>query len=349
MNMNVGLENTAIQARPQVAAWLVVVAVMVAAMVLLGGATRLTHSGLSMVQWRPLMGILPPLGEAAWAEVFALYKAYPEYQQINQGMNLAAFKSIFYFEYSHRLLGRSIGLAFAVPFLWFWFHGRLERRHLAPLFGLFLLGGLQGLIGWWMVKSGLVDQPDVSQYRLAVHLGMAVAIFGGLIWVILDLQGGVPIHAGHGRELRLWSKLIVGWVFLQILSGALVAGLDGGLVYNTFPMMNQYWLPPELTDLSPGWLNMFKNAVTVQFDHRLGAYLCTILILALWHRSRTFTLAPAARRALHLTLAALALQVGLGIATLLWVVPVPLAMLHQGGALLLFAAAVHLMFRLLRR
>ncbi|MBT3534430.1 MAG: heme A synthase [Rhodospirillaceae bacterium] len=339
----------AIRARPLIAAWLLFVAVMVAAMVILGGATRLTHSGLSMVQWQPLMGILPPVDEAAWRDVFARYKQYPEYLRINQGMTLDEFKGIFYFEYSHRIFGRVIGLVFAIPFIFFLLSGRIERRRWLVLFGLLLAGGLRGLIGWWMVKSGLVDQPDVSQYRLAVHLGMAFLILGGLIWVALDLLAQPAPAPKVGGKGLLWSKLVVVVIFIQVLSGALVAGLDGGLVYNSFPMMNEYWLPPELGDLSPGWLNLFENPVTVQFDHRIGAYVCTLAVLALWFRMRGLALAPLTRRALHMTLAALVLQLALGIVTLLWIVPVPLAILHQGGALVLFAAAVHLMFRLHQR
>ncbi len=344
----------AVGARPQVAAWLLAVAVLVALMVMLGGATRLTHSGLSMVQWQPLMGVLPPMNEAAWMDVFERYKQYPEYQKINQGMSLEEFKSIFYFEYAHRVLGRLIGLAFALPFVWFWATGRIERRMRIPLVGLFLLGGLQGLIGWWMVKSGLVDRPDVSHYRLAVHLGVAVLIFGGLIWAALSLlfprPEGVTKTVFVG-ELRLWVVVILTMIFLQILSGALVAGLDAGLIYNSFPTMNGYWLPPELGDLSPGWINLFENPVTVQFDHRIGAYICTILIVGLWLRQQLTpklgaAFAGAARKAMALTLAALALQLALGIVTLLWVVPVVIAVLHQGGALLLFAAATLLAFHL---
>jgi len=343
--LQMGDEARAISARPYVGGWLLAVGAMVAAMVLLGGATRLTHSGLSMVQWQPLMGILPPLGKGAWAEVFAMYKAYPEYQQINQGMTLGEFKRIFYFEYSHRLLGRSIGLVFAVPFIWFLATGRLERRRRLVLFGLLLAGGLQGLIGWWMVQSGLVDRPDVSQYRLAIHLGLAFIIFAGLIWVALDLLSD---SAGRHSAGRTGAIFLVGVVFLQVLSGALVAGLDGGLVYNSFPMMNQYWLPPELSQLRPVWTNLFENPVTVQFDHRIGAYICTILVVVLWWRLRGAGISPAARFALRLTIGALAVQLALGIATLLWAVPLPLAMLHQAGALLFFSATLLLAHRLRR-
>ncbi|MBT3369630.1 MAG: heme A synthase [Rhodospirillaceae bacterium] len=346
-------EARAIGARPQVAIWLLVVAAMVVGMVMLGGATRLTHSGLSMVQWQPLMGILPPLSEEAWQETFEKYQQYPEYKKINQGMTLPEFKGIFYYEYSHRVLGRGIGLVFALPFLWFLLTGRVERRRRKSLLGLFLLGGLQGLIGWWMVKSGLVDRPDVSQYRLTVHLGVAFLILGGLIWVALDLLSKSP--AGNvvgdvaGRAagaLRGWAWAAVLLVLLQALSGGLVAGLDAGFVYNTFPMMNEYWLPPELGELSPWWLNMFENVITVQFDHRIGAYLCTLLLIWIWFKARLLDLDPAARLALRLSLAALVLQLALGIATLVLLIPVSLAVLHQGGALLLFAATVQLAYRL---
>jgi len=338
----------AIDARPMVAGWLLVVAVMVGAMVLLGGATRLTHSGLSMVQWQPLLGTLPPLGEAAWMDVFEKYKQYPEYLKVNQGMTLAEFKGIFYYEYSHRVLGRGIGLVFALPFLWFLFSGRIEKHRRKALFGLFLLGGLQGLIGWWMVKSGLVDRPDVSQYRLTIHLGVAFLIFGGLIWAALDLiaKGSDADEGIPPRPLRTLSWAAVFLVLLQILSGGLVAGLDAGFVYNTFPMMNEYWFPPELGQLSPWWLNMFENVITVQFDHRIGAYLVTLLTVWIWFKARSVSVSGATRMALNLVFLALAIQLGLGIGTLVMVVPVALAVLHQGGALLLFAAVVHLAFRL---
>ena len=347
-------EARAIGARPQVVAWLLVVAAMVVAMVMLGGATRLTHSGLSMVQWQPLMGVLPPLSEEAWQETFEKYQQYPEYKKINRGMTLPEFKGIFYYEYSHRVLGRGIGLAFAVPFLWFLLTGRIERRRRKTLLGLFLLGGLQGLIGWWMVKSGLVDRPDVSQYRLTVHLGVAFLILGALIWVVLDLLAkSAPGNAEGGDSAGVDSGALRGWawatvlaVLLQALSGGLVAGLDAGFVYNTFPMMNEYWLPPELGELSPWWLNMLENVVTVQFSHRIGAYLCSLLLLLVWFKARALDLDPPARSALRLSIAALVLQLALGIGTLVLLIPVSLAVLHQGGALLLFAATVQLAFRL---
>ncbi len=339
-------QERAARSRSLIAGWLLLVAVTVAVMVMLGGATRLTHSGLSMVQWQPLMGVLPPLTEGAWRAVFELYKAYPEFQKINQGMTLVEFKSIFYFEYAHRMLGRFIGLEFALPFIWFLLTGRIERGRRLALFGLFCLGGVQGIIGWWMVKSGLVNQPDVSHYRLTVHLGVAVLILGGLLWAALDLMIRGTKAAAPG--LRQGANCLLGIIFLQILTGGLVAGLNAGFIYNSFPMMNQYWFPPELWDLSPFWVNMLENVVTVQFDHRIGAYVCVILTSWLWWRCRSSNLSPNARTALNLVVGAMFLQFALGIATLLWVVPVPIAVLHQGGALLLFAAAIYLSFRLHR-
>ena len=270
-------QERAARSRSLIAGWLLLVAVTVAVMVMLGGATRLTHSGLSMVQWQPLMGVLPPLTEDAWRAVFELYKAYPEFQKINQGMTLVEFKSIFYFEYAHRMLGRFIGLEFALPFIWFLLTGRIEHGRRLALFGLFCLGGVQGIIGWWMVKSGLVNQPDVSHYRLTVHLGVAVLILGGLLWAALDLMIRGTKAAAPG--LRHGANCLLGIIFLQILTGGLVAGLNAGFIYNSFPMMNQYWFPPELWDLSPFWVNMLENVVTVQFDHRIGAYACVILTL----------------------------------------------------------------------
>ena len=339
-------QERAARSRSLIAGWLLLVAVTVAVIVMLGGATRLTHSGLSMVQWQPLMGVLPPLTEDAWRAVFELYKAYPEFQKINQGMTLVEFKSIFYFEYAHRMLGRFIGLEFALPFIWFLLTGRIEHGRRLALFGLFCLGGVQGIIGWWMVKSGLVNQPDVSHYRLTVHLGVAVLILGGLLWAALDLMIRRTKAAAPG--LRHGANCLLGIIFLQILTGGLVAGLNAGFIYNSFPKMNQYWFPPELWDLSPFWVNMLENVVTVQFDHRIGAYVCVILTSWLWWRCRASNLSPNVRTALNLVLSAMFLQFALGIATLLWVVPVPIAVLHQGGALLLFAAAVYLSFRLHR-
>jgi len=328
--------------------WLLCVAALVFAMVLLGGATRLTHSGLSMVEWQPLMGILPPLNEAEWQETFDKYKQYPEYQKINRGMTLPEFKRIFYFEYGHRVLGRVIGLSFAVPFLWFLWRRVITRREVPVLLGLFVLGGLQGVVGWWMVKSGLVDRPDVSHIRLTVHLGLAVAIFAALLWVafgyLFDTADRQP-PAGRQR-LAGWTVVVLLVVLVQLLSGGLVAGLDGGMVYNTFPKMNAYWVPPEFGQLSPLWRDMLDNPVTAQFDHRLGAYLTILAVGLLWWRGRPGAPGPQSRRALDVTLAVVLLQVALGVATLLTVVDATLGVVHQGGALVLLTAVLYALHRL---
>jgi cytochrome c oxidase assembly protein subunit 15 len=328
------------------AIWLAVVAALVFAMVLLGGATRLTHSGLSMVEWKPLMGVLPPLSDADWQETFGKYQQSPEYKKINFGMSLAEFKRIFYFEYFHRILGRTIGLAFALPFLWFLFKRMIPRRRVPVLLGLFLLGGMQGLVGWWMVKSGLVDRPDVSHYRLAAHLGLAVVILGALVWVALDMWDSGKDAAMRATSPR-WpaAAAVLLLTLLQILTGALVAGLDAGLVYNTFPMMGEYWLPPELADLSPWWLNILENPYTVQFDHRIGAYL---LVIAVGWLSWSIRAIPGLERSLPFIIASLLVQFALGVATLLLQVPVVLGVLHQAGALVLFVALVHCLYRLRR-
>ncbi len=315
-----------------VAIWLLAVAVLVFAMVILGGVTRLTHSGLSMVEWRPLIGILPPLSQADWLEVFEKYKQFPEYQQVNRGMSLAEFKRIFAFEYAHRVLGRLIGLAFALPFLWFLATGRIRRRRLLPLLGLFAAGGLQGLIGWWMVKSGLVDRPDVSHYRLTVHLGVAVAIFGGLIWYAATLW---PVAGLADRGAHRLAVVAVALIFGQILIGAMVAGLDAGYVYNTFPDMNGDWLAEDIWYLEPGWRNLIDNPATVQFVHRCGAYLAVLAVALLWWRARRTAPLPA-----NLSLAAVALQFGLGVLTLILVMPAPLAAAHQAMALVLFGCVL---------
>ena len=319
-----------------VAVWLLTVAFLVFAMVLIGGATRLMHAGLSMVEWRPLIGALPPMNEADWAALFAKYRQFPEYQKLNQGMTLAAFKEIFLFEYVHRLMGRLIGLAFALPMLFFLFSGRLRRRRVGPVIGLFLAGGAQGLIGWWMVKSGLVDRPDVSHYRLTIHLGLAIAIFGALIWFALDMLLG-PGSRRVGR--RGLIELITLVIFLQMLLGAMVAGLDAGLIYNSFPRMGGNWLPADIWVLVPGWRNLLENPATLQFAHRLGAVLASLLVLLFWWRARTNGAGPV-RRTAHLLVLLVLAQFLLGVLTLLYAVPVGLGVAHQGFALLLFGAAV---------
>ena len=337
----------AVGANRAMALWLLVVAGLVFLMVMLGGATRLTQSGLSMVHWQ-FAGALPPMDQAQWTAEFERYKQFPEYQKINRGMSLAEFKTIYWFEYSHRMLGRLIGLAFALPFAWFLIRGQVGWRLGPKLTGLLLLGGLQGLIGWWMVKSGLVDRPDVSHYRLTVHLGLAFAIFGALLWVALDLLRPVRPDAALTRSpLKGWALTVVLLVFAQSLLGGLVAGLNAGLVYNTFPTMDGMLFPPELFHATPWWLNLLENPVTLQFNHRAGALAVTIAIVFVWLRSRRGGFGRGTRLAFDALLLALIGQVILGVLTLLHMVPVALGVAHQGGALVLLASSIVVAHRLM--
>jgi len=321
-----------------VAFWLLVCCALVFAMVVVGGVTRLTHSGLSIVEWQPIVGTLPPLDDSAWQEAFRKYQQTPEFRQVNPEMDLAGFKGIFWWEYVHRLLGRLIGAAFFVPLLWFAVRGRIGRTLTWKLAGIFVLGGLQGAMGWAMVQSGLVDDPRVSQYRLAAHLGMALLIYAAMLWIALDVI--FPRREGATPGPRRVALALAALVFAQALSGAFVAGIRAGLAYNTFPLMNGHVVPPGMFVLEPWYLNFFANVATVQFDHRLIAWLLALLVPWFWAWVRRAGVSPRARLAADLLLGALALQIALGIATLLLAVPIPLAAAHQGGALLVFTAAL---------
>jgi cytochrome c oxidase assembly protein subunit 15 len=325
----------------RIAAWLFVCCLMVYAMVILGGVTRLTGSGLSMVEWDPIFGILPPLDQTSWDETFALYQQSPEYQKINIGMDLAGFKQIYWFEYSHRVLGRTIGTVFLLPFLFFLVKGWVQRPLVRNLLTMFVLGGLLGLLGWYMVKSGLVDNPHVSQYRLTAHLGLAILIYAYMFYVALDLWLGNRRSASAPGGLRRATTLLTGLVFITILSGGFVAGLKAGLAYNTFPLMDGHWIPEVIFMQTPLWRNFFENIATVQFDHRLLATLVFISVIVLWLAARRHSLPAAVNTGMQLMLAATLLQVGLGISTLLLHVPVALAATHQAGALLLLTAALY--------
>ncbi|TMH74548.1 MAG: heme A synthase [Betaproteobacteria bacterium] len=321
-----------------VAFWLLTCCALLFAMVVVGGVTRLTHSGLSIVEWQPIVGALPPLDDAGWQETFGKYKQTPEYRLVNPGMSLEGFKSIFWWEYAHRLLGRAIGAAFLLPLLWFALRRRIPRGLTWKLGGIFALGALQGALGWYMVQSGLVDNPRVSQYRLTAHLGIAFLIYAAMLWIAFDLlfSRASPISG----VLRRFAFTVAALVFLMVLSGGLVAGIRAGRVYNTFPLMNGRLVPPEIFSLDPWYLNFFSNMATVQFDHRLIAWLLAFLVPWFWLRVRREAASSRARLGAHLLLAALALQTALGIATLLLAVPVPLAAAHQAGALLVFSAAL---------
>ncbi|WP_454287445.1 COX15/CtaA family protein [Rhizobium arsenicireducens] len=319
--------------------WLGVVLLTLFCLVLVGGATRLTESGLSITEWKPIHGVIPPLSAQEWEEEFTLYQRIPQYEQINKGMTVEEFKTIFWWEWGHRLLARGIGLVFALPFLYFWVSGRIESRVKLPLLGLLALGGFQGFIGWWMVSSGLAERVDVSQYRLATHLVIACLIFAGCVWIMRALaphsDDPVPSNSARG-----WAATLAVLSIFQIYLGALVAGLDAGLAYNTWPLMDGALVPGDLFVQSPAWLNLFENPKTVQFVHRLGAYV--LLIAALWHMIQCLRDAPGtthARRSVLLFMLVV-LQATLGIVTLIMQVPLHAALAHQGGALVVLGFAV---------
>ena len=332
-----------------IAVWLLACCALVFAMVVVGGVTRLTHSGLSITEWQPIVGTLPPLDQAGWEEAFRNYQATPEYREVNRGMTLAAFKGIFWLEYAHRLLGRAIGAAFLLPLLWFVARRRLPPGLAPQLFAIFGLGALQGAAGWYMVRSGLVADPRVSQLRLTLHLALAFLIFGAMLWLALSLLRR-PASAAPPASLRRFAQALTALVFVMVLAGGLVAGIRAGFAYNTFPSMNGAWVPPEIMLLDPWYLNFVNNMATVQFDHRAIAWLLAIAVPVFWWRAVRSREVPAeARRAAHLLLALLIVQLALGIATLLLVVPIPLAAAHQAGALALFAAALAAAHSLRRR
>jgi len=307
--------------------------------VVVGGVTRLTHSGLSIVEWQPIVGTIPPLNDGQWMEAFGKYRLTPEYRKVNHAMSLHEFKGIFWWEYFHRLLGRLIGVVFLLPLLWFWWRRNVDRLLGLKLAGIFVLGGLQGAMGWYMVKSGLVDDPHVSQYRLTAHLVIALAIYAAMLWTALGLL--YPGAAGVPQpRLRRLSWIITATVAYMLVTGGFVAGIHAGLAYNTFPLMNGHVVPPEIFRLDPWYLNFFNNMATVQFDHRLGAWLLALLVPWLWLSARRESPGARANLAVMLLLGVLVLQIALGVATLLLLVPVPLAAAHQGGAVLLLTAAL---------
>ena len=330
--------------QPQaVATWLLLVAGLVFLMILVGGATRLTDSGLSITEWKPILGAIPPLSDADWQTAFEKYKLIPEYQLVNKNISLDGFKTIFWWEWGHRFLGRFIGLAFALPFLYFFLTGALSKGLAKRLFGILLLGGLQGVIGWYMVMSGLVDRVDVSQYRLALHLVMAFIILGLLVWVALDLLTP-PGQFGARHQctsLSFAAGTIVGFLLLQVVLGAFVAGTKAGLAYTTWPDMNGEWLPSDMGQLSPWYRNLFEDIATIQFNHRLVAYVIGAaavinLVIVVLSRARTWQLMTSAA----LVLAAVAGQIALGIWTLLNAVPINLGIAHQAAGALVFAITV---------
>jgi heme a synthase len=315
---------------PSVRIWLIVVAAMIFFMIVIGALTRLTESGLSMVEWRPVTGWLPPLSDAAWQAELQKYLASPQGRLVNHSFTVGEFKEIFWLEFIHRLWGRLIGVVFALPLAWFWWRGALNA-HLKPrLLALLVLGGLQGALGWAMVASGLVDRPSVSHYRLAAHLLLAIILYAYTVWLILDL--GPQTARRDDPPIRRKATALIGLLFVVLTWGALMAGLRAGSAHNTFPTMSGHWIPPGLFDLAPWWINFFENGTTIQFVHR---WLAKLLVLGVW------VMAWRAPRSETLAAALMAfLQLGLGIATILSGVSIGIATAHQAGAVLLLTTLI---------
>jgi cytochrome c oxidase assembly protein subunit 15 len=334
------------RSRP-VAIWLFAVAALVLAMVVVGGATRLTDSGLSITQWKPVSGALPPMSATDWNEAFARYKQIPQYAQMNRGMSLEAFKTIYWWEWSHRLLGRLLGAAFGLPFVWFLVRREIPRRLIWRCAVLFALGGLQGLVGWWMVSSGLSERISVAPERLMTHLGLAFLLLAAMVWTALDAWAGAPRVASPSPWSRgAWA--LIGLIYLQILLGALVAGNDAGLVYNDWPLMNGALFPKDYAGTGL-WATLAHSQAAVQFHHRIGAYLLLIAALATAAGAMRSRYLPDGAKVLALALGmGVLIQAGLGIATLMSHVPIALGMAHQVMAALVLSLAVAFAWRVRR-
>lgn len=334
-------------AQPALSLWLLSGCVGVFLMVLIGGLTRLTHSGLSMVEWNLIMGSLPPLNETAWMAAFEQYKQFPEYRQLHSHFDLQDFKAIFWWEYSHRLLGRLLGLLFLLPFLYFYFTGKISRSLLPKLLVLFGLGALQAFLGWFMVKSGLADKPYVSHYRLALHLFTAFITFGYTFWLALETWCGKSKKASQAPKVLF--RLLLAFITvlgLQVIYGALVAGLKAGYAYNTFPKMGDRWIPEAIGELQPFYLNFLEGQAGVQFVHRLLAYLLLLLASLLFFHSRKIYLSRLQQGSIQGLLAVVLLQAVLGIFTLLLFVPISLGVLHQAGAFVVLSVSLFLLYQL---
>ena len=337
--------NSVVQNRA-VAIWLLICCALVFVMVVLVGVTRLTGSGLSMVDWRPLLGWLPPFTDAEWQRVFEQYQRSPEFQKVNSHMNVDAFKGIFWLEFSHRLLGRAIGIVFLLPFIYFFVKGHIRANEWSKYLLMFVLGGMQGVLGWYMVKSGLIDMPHVSQYRLTAHLVAAFMIYAYMFWVAMSLlypATETDRHPWFGKSLALTALSSI-----TIISGGFVAGLKAGKIYNTFPKMGDHWVPSEVLALESLWRNFFDNTTTVQFDHRLLAITTLIAVVLFWFISRKQELPSRSRRAVNALLHTVLLQVALGISALLMAVPVVLGAAHQAVAMLLFTVSLIVLHSLRR-
>ncbi|MGB5280451.1 MAG: COX15/CtaA family protein, partial [Arenicellales bacterium] len=329
--------------------WLLGICLLVFLMVVIGGVTRLTGSGLSMVEWKPVTGFIPPFTQSDWQTLFDSYRQYPEFLKVNRGMDLAGFKGIFWLEFIHRVLGRLIGLAFLLPFLFFLIRGMIPKNLTPKLIAMFILGGLQGLLGWYMVKSGLVNDPHVSQYRLTAHLMLAVAIYCYILWIALDLIADEKPVTGFTTDiLKLPGKtlMLLIFVIVTMVSGGFVAGLKAGLIYNTFPLMGDSLIAPGVYAMQPWYQAMLEDAITVQFNHRLLALTTFFLIIAVYLYQLRLSLPSRTKMLFNFVLIASVLQVSLGISTLLLRVPVAIAASHQAVALVLLTTLILLLHHL---
>jgi cytochrome c oxidase assembly protein subunit 15 len=338
--------NTTLSQNRTVAIWLLICCGLVFAMVVLGGVTRLTGSGLSMADWRPLMGWLPPFSDIQWQRVFDLYQQTPEFLKVNSHMDVSAFKGIFWLEFLHRLLGRMIGIVFLLPLIFFLVRGYIKSAEWPKYSLMFVLGGLQGVLGWYMVKSGLVDNPHVSQYRLSAHLSAAFLIYAYMFWVAMSL-----LFPASGEQRHPWyrkSLAVAVLTSVTIISGGFVAGLKAGKIYNTFPLMGDDWIPPGTMALEPFWRNFFENMTTVQLDHRVLAISTFLVIIGFWVKARKADLPARSRPAVNALLHTAIFQVALGISTLLMSVPIFLGALHQAVAMLLFTVSLYILHSLRR-
>ncbi len=320
--------------------WLALWAASLFLLVLIGGGTRLTESGLSITEWKPVSGIVPPLTAQAWDDAFTRYKLIPQYAEMNAGMTVSSFKAIFLWEFIHRFWARFVGVIFALPLAVFWWRGMVPRALRGRLVTLLVLMGMQGFMGWYMVKSGLTERVNVSQYRLAAHLALALVIYGTALWTALDLLAKKSADRDTWRWVAPRLGALTAYSFVVIVSGAFVAGLRAGRIYNTFPKMGDRWIPSEYGQLTPFWLNVFENPAAVQFDHRVLAITLAILCIATWWwLSRPIGRSLLGRRLAWVALAATA-QVVLGMITIVYAVPVPLGIAHQAGAVLVFSTLI---------
>lgn len=329
------ISSPALRSARRISVWLFVMCALVAVMVVVGGATRLTDSGLSITEWRPVTGAIPPLSEADWLAEFEKYKTIPEYSEVNFGMSLAEFKQIYWWEWGHRLLGRGLGFAFLFPLIFFAATKQLTRDLSLRLGGLFVLGGMQGALGWWMVSSGLADRVDVSQYRLAAHLSLAVILFGAMFWLALELWPVRRLSAPP--QIRTSALVLAAGVFVQMILGAFVAGLRAGRTFNTWPLMDGKFFPDGYFHGAAGFNDLFETMAAVQFNHRLGAYVLAGAALWFYLKARKHAFERPAR----LVLAAIGFQLVLGVWTVLAATPISLGLAHQAGALMVFASALY--------